>query len=114
MTRSAKNPVVRALISNPNRSLKRHEDKRSKRDYLEKLYDEGVIVQNTEEAPTKITYTFYIKTFSEDAPGDTTETVVWRGLTLKQARDMHAWTERRTPTNVHKFGWYESRKGEKH
>lgn len=44
------------------------------------------------------TYTFFIET--ED--GERTE---WRGLTLKQARDMNAFTHKRIPVNVKCFGW---------
>lgn len=35
--------------------------------------------------------------------------VSWRGLTLKQARDMYAFTDKRLPHNVSGFGWEEER-----
>lgn len=36
---------------------------------------------------------------------DSGETVEWRGLTEKQARDMYAYTSRRAPMNVQQYGW---------
>lgn len=42
-------------------------------------------------------YFFYVETEQDE--------VVWSGLTLKQARDMNAWTDRACPRNVKTYGW---------
>lgn len=51
------------------------------------------------EAPSSRLYRFYIETKYD--------TVEWRGLTKKQARDMYAYTNAHHPSEVVKFGWEE-------
>jgi hypothetical protein len=48
------------------------------------------------------TYNFWIETEA----GEYTQ---WSRLTKKQARDMHAYTEKNLPDNVKRFGWEEAR-----
>lgn len=50
-------------------------------------------------AANKYRYRFYIRT--------ATAQTEWTGLTRKQARDMHAYTEQSQPNNVVAFGWEE-------
>lgn len=50
--------------------------------------------------PSSGVYRFYIET-----PGG--ETIEWRGLTKKQARDMYAYTNAHQPSNVVCSGWEE-------
>ena len=43
-------------------------------------------------------YTFFLETA-------TGERIEWRGLTLRQAQNMHRATDARIPDNVRRFGW---------
>ena len=49
----------------------------------------------------KARYRFYIRTHSAQTE--------WCGLTSKQARDMYAYTDKRTPNNVIAYGWEEQK-----
>ena len=72
-----RNPVVRYMMSNPNRSLKRHEDKRSRSDYLRKLYAEGgasAIFQYANES--KWTDWSWCKPCEADTPTDGGECLI--------------------------------------
>jgi hypothetical protein len=49
-----------------------------------------------------IKYTFYV----EHSNGTQ---ITWTGLTLKRARDMHAYTNAHQPCDATRHGWYEER-----
>ncbi len=58
----------------------------------------GAVITPDNSPPAKSDrYTFYIETEADE--------IVWRGLTLKQARDMKAWTDKVQPHNVKTYGW---------
>lgn len=47
-------------------------------------------------------YEFHIETIDGQC-------IAWRNLTLKQARDMYAWTDKHMPDNVKSYGWEEQK-----
>lgn len=47
---------------------------------------------------TNDTYTFWLET-------DSGERLYWRGLNLRQAKEMYARTDKRTPDNLKRWGW---------
>jgi hypothetical protein len=75
--------------------MKQAEDK-----YTIDMYGEETPPPASTPTPTK--HTFYIETTSG-------ERVEWRGLTLKQARDMHAYTGKHMPDNVKLCRWVEQK-----
>lgn len=50
------------------------------------------------------TYEFYIAT-PATTEGGNRHYVIWRNLTLVQARNMYVWTEKSMPDNVVAYGW---------
>jgi hypothetical protein len=55
----------------------------------------GAVITPDNSKPDR--YRFYVETESDE--------IVWDNLTLKQARDMRAWTDKAQPSNVKSFGW---------
>lgn len=47
-------------------------------------------------------YMFYVETTDGTA-------IEWRGLTLAQAKNMHSYTRKRSPGNVARYGWEETK-----
>ena len=60
------------------------------------IFEEVITPDNSKPAKTD-RYDFYVETEND--------CIVWRGLTLKQARDMNAWTDKMCPGNVKSYGW---------
>lgn len=63
-----------------------------------------VTIDMFEGAPSKYRFRFYVVTADDNGGEHSTE---WRGLTKKQARDMHAYTQQSNPWNVIRCGWEE-------